>query len=399
MQWKKVIIEDKFLSILAFIGILLILVSFYLNSWLIFGSGLMIVLIGAANSYYLKHIGEGLLFDNKRVRNRFFIGDPGEWSLSISNHGLPIMKAALTVYFDNAVVPASGEFHVHQSNIDISLPISLSKKEKIVIKIPFSAQKRGLSRIRKIELHIPHFFGFGDTILEFKDVINMEAIVYPKTVPVSGLDKHKSLNPGISPSWFSVFEDNMGPIGTRDYLPTDSFNRINWKASARKMTLQTKEFERITEAGAVIFVNVVDGYSVTDQLEMLMSSVAEMAYYFHKSNIPYSLCVNIRSAGVTPFTYIPLGTGRDHLQKLLDILAIADYHSPTIPYERMLFFYKRHIQPAPVIIHSGIWMEASEIYFRDFLRDGVLVLSLKHHEDSAYLEPLKIKKKEVAANG
>lgn len=399
MQWKKVIIEDRFLSILAFLGVLLVIASFYINSWLIFGAGLLIILITAANSYYLNHIGEGLVLENKRVRNRFFIGDNGEWSLLFANHGLPIMKARLTVYFDSAVVPVSGEFHIHQSKVDVGMPISLSRKEQIMIKIPFKADRRGLSKIRRLELHIPHFFGFGDTILEFKDVINSDAIVYPRPISVRNIDKHKSFRPGNSPSLFSVFEDNMGPVGTRDYLPTDSFNRINWKASARKMTLQTKEYERITEAGAVLFVNVVDGFSVTVLLEFLMSSITEMAYFFHKANIPFSLCMNIRSAGATPFTYIPLGSGKDHLQKLLDILAIADHHSPTIPYDKMLFFYKRHIPAAPTMIHTGILTEGANIYFKDFGRDGIQLLELQRHEENeeeAFLGPFKRMMKEVA---
>lgn len=398
MQWKKVIIEDRFLSILAFLGILLVIASFYLNSWFIFGVGLLLILITAANSYYLNHIGQGLVFENTRERNRFFIGDKGEWSLLFANYGLPIMKARLTVYFDSAVVPGSGEFHIHQSKVDISMPVSLSRKEKIQIKIPFSADKRGLSKIRRMELQIPHFFGFGDTILEFKDVINIEALVYPRPITVRNMDKHKSFKQGNSPSLFSVFEDNMGPVGTRDYLPTDSFNRINWKASARKMTLQTKEFERITEAGAVLFVNVVDGFSVTVMLEFLLSSIAEMAYFFHKANIPFSLCMNIRSAGATPFTYLPLGSGKDHLQKLLDVLAIADHHSPTIPYDKMLFFYKRHIPAAPTMIHTGIRTGGADIYFKDFGREGVQLLELQRYEEEAFLEPLKLLMREVAIN-
>lgn len=398
MRWKKVIIEDRFLSILAFLGILLMIASFYIDAWLMFGAGLLIILIAAANSYYLKHIGEGLVFENIRERNRFFIGDNGEWILHFANHGLPFMKARLTVYFDSAVVPLAGEFHIHQSKVDVGLPISLRRHEKLTIKIPFKADKRGISKIRRIELQVPHFFGFGDTILEYKDVINMDALVYPRPVSVKNLDRHKSIKTGNSASVFSLFEDNMGPIGTRDYLPTDSFNRINWKASARRMTLQTKEYERITEAGAVLFVNVVDGFSVTSMLEFIMSSTAEMAYFFHKANIPFSLCVNIRSAGTTPFTYIPLGSGRDHLQKLLDILAIADYHSPTIPYEKMLFFYKRHMPVAPTMIHAGIHADRADIYFKDFDRDGVQLLELQIHDQEASLVPLQLRMKGVAVN-
>lgn len=396
MQWKKIVIEDRFLSILAFLGIILLIASFYINSWLMFGAGLMIIFIAAGNSYYLKHIGEGLFFDNSRKRNRFFIGDKGEWSLQFLNQGLPIMKGNLSIYFDSAVVPVSGEYHIHSSRVDVSLPFSMGQKEKVNIKIPFIAEKRGLSKIRKMELHIPHFFGFGDTILEFSDVINIEALVYPKAISVRNIDKHKSVKPGHNPSNFSLFEDNMGPIGTRDYLPTDSFNRINWKASARKMTLQTKEYERINEAGAVLFINVSDGYSVTSKLEFLMSSTAEMAYFFHKRNIPFSLCMNIRSAGFTPFTYLPLGSGKDHLQKLLDLLAIADFHSPTIPHEQVLFFYKRHLPIAPTMIHAGIRSTGSDGYIQAWLREGVQLLELQMHNENAFLEPLKMKLKDVA---
>jgi uncharacterized protein (DUF58 family) len=396
MQWKKIVIEDRFLSILAFLGILLLISSFYINSWLMFGAGLMIIFMAAGNSYYLKHIGEGLFFDNSRKRNRFFIGDKGEWSLQFLNQGLPIMKGNLSIYFDSAVVPVSGEYHIHSARVDVSLPFSMGQKEKVNIKIPLIAEKRGLSKIRKMELHIPHFFGFGDTILEFSDVINIEALVYPKAISVRNIDKHKSVKPGHNPSNFSLFEDNMGPIGTRDYLPTDSFNRINWKASARKMTLQTKEYERINEAGAVLFINVSDGYSVTSKLEFLMSSTAEMAYFFHKRNIPFSLCMNIRSAGFTPFTYLPLGSGKDHLQKLLDLLAIADFHSPTIPHEQVLFFYKRHLPIAPTMIHAGIRSTGSDGYIQEWLREGVQLLELQMHNENAFLEPMKMKLKDVA---
>lgn len=398
MQWKKVIIEDRFLAILALLGFLFIIFSFYLNSWLIFGSAMLIIMIALGNSYYLKHIGEGLLFENKREKNRFFIGDKGEWSLLFSNHGLPIMNARLTIYFDSAVVPGSGEFHIHQSKIEVSVPVSMRHKEKLNIKIPFSAEKRGMSRIRKMELHIPHFFGFGDTLLELNDIIRSEALVYPQPITVRNIDKHKSLKPGNNPAVLSLYEDNMGPVGTRDYISTDSFNRINWKASARKMTLQTKEFEKITEAGAVLFVNVTDGYSITGMLEFLMSSIAEMSYFLHKSSIPFALCMNVRSAGGTPFTYIPIGSGKDHLQKLLDILAMTDYHSPSIPYEKMIFFYSRHLPKVPTMIHAGSRTEESDGYFREFEREGIHILEMKKHEKDAFLQPLKVLKKEVAAN-
>lgn len=395
MQWKKIVIEDRFLSIVTFLGILLIIASFYIDSWMIFGAGLMILLFAGINSYYLKHIGEGLFFENSRKRQRFFIGDKGEWNFQFINQGLPIMKGTLSIYFDSAVIPISGEYHIHQSRVDVSLPLSIGQNEQIHINIPILAEKRGLSKIRKLELHVPHFFGFGDTILEFTDVINMESLVYPRSIPVSNMDAHKSVKPGHSSSIFSVFEDNMGPIGTRDYLPTDSFNRINWKASARRMKLQTKEFERIKESGAVILVNVTDGYSVTSELEFLMSSIAEMGYYFHRKNIPFSLCMNIRSAGVTPFTFLPIGSGKDHLQKLLDLLAISDYHSPTIPYEQVLFFYKRHFPIAPMMIHAGIRTAGSDGYIQGWLREGVQLFELRNHDEKAYLEPLKNDLKDV----
>lgn len=146
-------------------------------------------------------------------------------------------------------------------------------------------------------------------------------------------------------------------------------------------------------------VNAADGYSITGELEFLMSSIADMGIYFQKADIPYSFCLNIRSVGAVPFAYLQPGSGKDHLQKLLDLLALADYHSPTIPYEKMVFFCQRHFPALPVLIHAGKRTTGAEAHLRKLEGAGTKLLQLQRLEDgSAFLAPFKVMMKEVAGN-
>ncbi|WP_074432799.1 DUF58 domain-containing protein [Neobacillus jeddahensis] len=59
-------------------------------------------------------------------------------------------------------------------------------------------------------------------------------IVYTESIPVKGLKERLSTLPDGSLVPVSVYVELLGPERTRDYVPSDSFNRINWIASARK---------------------------------------------------------------------------------------------------------------------------------------------------------------------
>ncbi len=312
-----------------------------------------------------------------KERSKYFPEDIGSWILQFENEGLPIMKGKLTVIFDDIVVPMEGVAKPHFSKYEVAIPLSMNFRQKKIIKLPFTAQKRGVAKIWSVQIHIPHFFGLGETILEYQNFIMQEAIVYPSPITVKNLNSILSNRTGNALITHSLNEDPFSPMGTRDYVYTDSFNRINWKASARMLSLQTKVYERVAESGWTLSLNIANGHSVFSQLEELLSSAAEVAYFSNKHDIPLSLCINVGRADSIPFYYLPAGTGKEQLQKVLETLAMVKANSYTIPNEKMLSYYNRHLTAQPYFIHGGHRTDREERGFQELSQKGVQLLELQ----------------------
>ena len=74
----------------------------------------------------------------------------------------------------------------HFSGIfDFSVPFSVGSYEKIRVTIPLEGRKRGLSKIARITIEVPHIFGEGLISMELEDLIEQENLVYPKIVPLT----------------------------------------------------------------------------------------------------------------------------------------------------------------------------------------------------------------------
>jgi uncharacterized protein (DUF58 family) len=352
-EWKKYTVESKYLLITGTIAFFIFLISIYIQSWLAFLVSVFVLLLQYFNRIYLKKVGEGLSINHRKVRGKFFPGEEGNWVLDFHNNGVPLMKARLIVFYNDAVKPLDGSATKRSSAYKQTIPFTINHRQKKTITIPFTAEKRGISRIQKIEMQIPHFFGLGETILENESFSNQEALVYPNTIEVK--NKHVLLTnkQGETFANHSLFEDYLSPAGTRDYHFSDSFNRIHWKASARKQTLQTKIYDKVTEVGWNISVNIGDDHFISKNLEELLSGTADLAYFFVKQNIPFSLCINIRNAGGTPFVYIMPGTGKEHLQRVLETIALVNLEASVYPYHKMLAYYIRHLNVQPFFLHAG----------------------------------------------
>ncbi|WP_066066236.1 DUF58 domain-containing protein [Neobacillus soli] len=378
MNWNKYSVDDRKIPGISGLAILLIIVSLYINSKLVLFLACFFLTIVISNQFYLKKAGNQLYFENVNEKSRLFVDDKGKWTLIFRNEGYPILKGELKVYYDHFVGPEGEKPSSSLSLLnEIAIPFSIYSKQTKQIIIPFSAKMRGISKIRKLEYHVPSLLGFGETVLESRYYLKQQAVVYPQPIPVKGLKEQISILQGENAVPFSVYEDRLGPLGTRDYVPSDSFNRINWKASARKQALQTKIYEKISEKGLNIALNVSDGHSITSGLEKMISCITEIAYYAFNKQIPYSLCINVRTAGSTPFLYLPKGEGKEHLQKVLETLASISTQNTSVPYDLMLSFFNRHIAAQPFFIHAGIRTGDTNHMLQNVSKKGARLLDLK----------------------
>lgn len=297
----------------------------------------MLFSVMALQIFYFKRMGEGLKLDNTRVRKRTIAGLPSYWELTFTNIGLPIWNGKVTVTFQNPIKPVGLNVREDYSELyEVTVPFSIGRNETVKLRIPVEGVKRGLSKIKMLEVEIPHPFSEGSLRMQFGKYLMKEHIVYPTIHVITNPWKPASLKPGHYDDRHSVFDDPYLPVGTRDYIPTDQFQHIHWKASARMQSLQTKVFTKVSNQSILFVLNAQNRYSVIPDLEEKMERLASYADYCYKNGISYALAINIRTFGKSPFVYLPIGEGAVQRQRAMDLLASISKNDMTMPFSHML---------------------------------------------------------------
>jgi uncharacterized protein (DUF58 family) len=72
---------------------------------------------------------------------------------------------------------------------------------------------------------------------------NQQVVVLPMTVPLADFPLPTGRYPGGEALRYRTYQVTPNAASVRDYAPGDSFNRIHWPSTARRMRLIVKEFE------------------------------------------------------------------------------------------------------------------------------------------------------------
>ena len=385
-MWHKQIIENKLQNLLSFSAWTILLASLYTESILLFVFACFFIVYDLSSKLYLKYVANDFVIEHEKQRVKLFAGETGIMIVRINHFGrLPIINGVLRLTVDNVIACDSYKTSVVKNQLDILIPISVAGREEIEISIPVQARRRGLARIRRVNLSINHPFGFGMAFLENNIGINHEVIIYPSPIVVEGLEKMTPKQIGNYYNRSSLFVDHTSTIGTRDYEQTDPFNRIHWKATARTTNLQTKILEPTAQFAWTLIVNVKDGNGIIGNLESVLSYVAYICQIATKKNIEFQLLINIRSSGKTPFYYLPLGSGKAQLSKVLEILARVHKQSVVIPFDRMLFYISKHHKLSAFTITLGPVTYKDEVIYQGFTRQGIENYKIIDSEGKGYI--------------
>lgn len=291
---------------------------------------------------YIKRAGLGLSYHNAFVRQRVLNGGNAEWLLEFENEGLPVWGGKLKIWFQDAVQPLGSPSQRYGELIEVDVPFTIGFQEKIVVKVPLQGHHRGLSRLKKMELHIPLLFGDGAMLLEYRERLLQEQLVYPKLQNFPFHNKPSSRKAGAFNLNHTLFDDPFQPVGTRDYVSTDQFQHIHWKASARMQTYQTKVFTQVANESVLFALNVASHYATIPNLEERIEELASYIESCYGAGIPYALAVNVRSAGAVPYLFLPNGEGQKQRQKALELLSILSKDHSTMPFNSMASHIERH---------------------------------------------------------
>ncbi|MDR4886696.1 DUF58 domain-containing protein [Fredinandcohnia sp. QZ13] len=382
MNWQRQISIGNEMSYLIFLSSTFILVGILSQVFLLVFVGVLFLLFVFLNKYYLRHVGNKIIISVDKDTVKLFKGEESDFSLTLNQEGLlPIFNGHIRMTIDHVVGFKNERKVLETEQIELTLPLTLFGRQAFTTTLPFEGKQRGVAKIRKLEIRIPHLFGFGEAYLRYLKPVNFETIIYSSPETVGGIEKIVPKNQGEYPIRSSFFEDMTAIVGTRSYVPTDPFNRVHWKASARTNQLQTKLFDKTAQFSWTIIINVRER-----KLEKYLSGLTYLLETATVKNIPFEVFVNVRRAGKTPYIHLPLGVGKEHLAKALELIARLSKHSVTIPFHYMINKITRQQQLSPYMIVLGEMEENEQLILRSFARKGVDCFKIIENEDAIYLQ-------------
>ncbi|MEQ6388112.1 DUF58 domain-containing protein [Bacillaceae bacterium S4-13-58] len=185
---------------------------------------------------------------------------------------------------------------------------------------------RGEHHLQAIRVKMGDIFGFvkKEHYFEVYDAI----LVYPKFRKLSMNEKAHSFEEGVAPSYNINLKDTTVVSGVREYAPGDRVSWIDWKTTARKNSVMTKEFEKqksfdmlyILDATShsanneIVFEGAVElSASLLDALRKQTSELAFMTigkqrtYFPIQRDVSKQDKINQHLAKLTPSGNVPFG--------------------------------------------------------------------------------------------
>lgn len=172
---------------------------------------------------------------------------------------------------------------------------------------------RGDHHFRTIRLRTGDLFGLieKEVTIEVKNYF----LVYPSTVDLVYRSNQKQYEQGASSTLTKYWQDSTMAVGVREYQPGDKFAWIDWKATARRDSIMTKEFEQMQSHDVVIF------------LDRTNSSLFETAVSYAASLIQVIAKSGARVGFVSESQVFPLHSDEQHIRNLFYHLAKVDCDS------------------------------------------------------------------------
>ncbi|WYP27436.1 DUF58 domain-containing protein [Alkalihalobacillus sp. FSL W8-0930] len=148
--------------------------------------------------------------------------------------------------------------------------------------------KRGCYSFHDIHLTSSDFFGWFERRQKVK--AETELFVYPRYHQLGDVQAFQTPNHTNGVSATSSFKDEERSLaGVRSYVPGDRLTSINWKQSARRKELMTKEFETYEGKRTIIAFDPYRRTVTPEQFEDVVEQVASIASTFIQANVESQL--------------------------------------------------------------------------------------------------------------
>ncbi|HZT08989.1 MAG TPA: DUF58 domain-containing protein [Chloroflexota bacterium] len=272
---------------------------------------------------------------------RIFPGEETTYVVEVVNRRVfPLPWVRIEEHVPAAIVPVRGAaLHTANSEDPAGRPpqissdegwvrrrtVSLGRNERVVLRQRFTCRARG------------HYV-VGPTAIETGDPLGMfpvhlrapetrSLIVYPRLAVAPPIDVDSRFPHGGITARPPALEDPARFVGIRDYLPGDPRRLVDWKASARRLKLQTRVFAPTTQPTCIVVLNVQtmeytwQGYDAT-KLEAAIGVAAAAVRDALAAHEAVGLAVNACGADMEDFqVFLRPNRRPSQLEDALSLLA------------------------------------------------------------------------------
>ncbi|MCP8969784.1 DUF58 domain-containing protein [Ectobacillus ponti] len=190
-------------------------------------------------------------------------------------------------------------------------------KRRIEISYQLPSIPRGEHVLKTVKLRTGDFFGFVSLEKEYE--VYDRFLVYPQYVDMVYRQFETRFEQGTTASTIHIERDTAVTAGVREYKPGDRFSWIDWKSSARRSRLMTKEFEQQQSHDVVLFMD----RAASPQFEQLVTFAASLARAVLRKGSQLAFVSSGRER-----TVLPLRPGERQQQDILYHLAKVRDDSP-----------------------------------------------------------------------
>jgi len=204
----------------------------------------------------------------------------------------------------------------------------VQKYQKVTRTMDFVATKRGYYELPEVNVLVKDYLMSQQYVNRYP--CDSSLVVYPKKVDTRRLKFLYSKLMGEVVSKKRVEEDLYSFRGLREYQPTDSMRRINWKASAHNSNLLVNMYDTTTTMQACIIAdgNVRMPFDEDDIKEEILSLASSIADQLIMEGISVRLISNYADVLTKERVVVSSSAHRSHRETIDTALARANTKMP-----------------------------------------------------------------------
>jgi uncharacterized protein (DUF58 family) len=305
-------------------------------------STLLLALASGASFLSFRYCLHGIVYRRRLKDGHIFCGEETDLTIQVTNaKPFPLSWLLIRDRFPPGLVlivdDVAGDGQRETSPPDLRDMLVLRRYERSQRTYRVRGHRRGVYTFGSVTVTAGNLFGLEHKSTRLGSVDHL--VVYPKVVPVERLDLPFERPAGRVRARRRIVEDPLRLASVREYVPGDSIRYIHWKNTARRHQLQTKVFDPEASRVLTLFADLQTSHdpyrTVSEYLELVVSSAASIAVHALDKRQAVGLCVNGGPPETNLWTFIP--PGRHHKQGTQILEALAPLEGfRTLPLSQLL---------------------------------------------------------------